>query len=132
MAFIILGVQVRFFLHAPLQLASVLFAATSTPDICGMFFESTSSLRCIGIVSALQLTLGLVLLAVSPLAQAAFANMGAAMNLAGGGASNGSDAEGTSDIFIDPFGAGEWGAPTRAPPPPAVGARQWGCESKCE
>jgi hypothetical protein len=61
MTFIILGVQVRFFLHAPLQLASVLFAATSTPDICGMFFESTSSLRCIGIVSALQLTLGLVL-----------------------------------------------------------------------
>jgi hypothetical protein len=61
MTFVVLGVQVRFFLHAPLQLASVLFAATSTPDICGLFFESTSSLRCIGIVSALQLTLGLVL-----------------------------------------------------------------------
>lgn len=54
--------QVRFFLHAPLQLASVLFAATSTPDICGAFFDSsTSSLRCIGIISAVQLSLGLVL-----------------------------------------------------------------------
>jgi hypothetical protein len=53
--------QVRFFLHAPLQLASVLFAATSTPDICGAFFDSTSSLRCVGIISAVQLSLGLVL-----------------------------------------------------------------------
>lgn len=55
------ALQVRFFLHAPLQLASVLFAATSTPDICGAFFDSTSSLRCIGIISAVQLSLGLVL-----------------------------------------------------------------------
>lgn len=53
--------QVRFFLHTPLQLASVLFAATSTPDICGRFFETTDSLRCIGIISMLQLSLGLVL-----------------------------------------------------------------------
>jgi hypothetical protein len=53
--------QVRFFLHAPLQLASVLFAATSTPDVCGAFFDSTSSFRCVGIVSMVQLSLGLVL-----------------------------------------------------------------------
>lgn len=53
--------QVRFFLHTPLQLVSVLFAATSTPDICGRFFETTNSLRCIGIISVLQLSLGLVL-----------------------------------------------------------------------
>lgn len=52
--------QVRFFLHAPLQLASVLFAATSTPDLCGMLLQSTSSLRCIGLISGLQLTLGLL------------------------------------------------------------------------
>ncbi|KAF6257539.1 hypothetical protein COO60DRAFT_1523258 [Scenedesmus sp. NREL 46B-D3] len=61
LACIAMGLQVRFFLHAPLQLASVLFAATSTPDICGAFFDSTSSLRCIGIISAVQLSLGLVL-----------------------------------------------------------------------
>lgn len=61
LACIVMGLQVRFFLHAPLQLASVLFAATSTPDICGAFFDSTSSLRCIGIISAVQLSLGLVL-----------------------------------------------------------------------
>lgn len=53
--------QVRFFLHAPLQLASVLFAAMSTPEICGAFFESTSNIRCVGIVSAVQLSLGLLL-----------------------------------------------------------------------
>eukprot|EP00878_Enallax_costatus_P017333 GHUV01018204.1.p1 GENE.GHUV01018204.1~~GHUV01018204.1.p1 ORF type:complete len:568 (+),score=175.64 GHUV01018204.1:651-2354(+) len=60
-ACIIMGLQVRFFLHAPLQLASVLFAATTTPDICGALLDNTSSVRCIGIVSGLQLTLGLVL-----------------------------------------------------------------------
>jgi hypothetical protein len=52
--------QVRFFLHAPLQLASVLFAALSTPNICGAVFESTNNIRCIGLVSALQVSLGLV------------------------------------------------------------------------
>jgi len=60
-ACMVMGAQVRFFLHAPLQLASVLFAATSTPDICGAFFQATSSLRCIGIISGVQLSLGLVL-----------------------------------------------------------------------
>lgn len=53
--------QVRFFLHAPLQLASVLFAAMSTPEICGAFFESTPNIRCVGVISALQLSLGLLL-----------------------------------------------------------------------
>ncbi len=54
--------QVRFFLHAPLQLASVLFAATSTPDVCGSLLQgNTSSLRCIGMISVLQLSLGLLL-----------------------------------------------------------------------
>jgi hypothetical protein len=56
-----LSLQVRFFLHAPLQLASVLFAAMSTPEICGAFFDSTSNLQCVGIISALQLSLGLLL-----------------------------------------------------------------------
>lgn len=56
-----LPLQVRFFLHAPLQLASVLFAAMSTPEICGAFFDSTSNPQCVGIISALQLSLGLLL-----------------------------------------------------------------------
>lgn len=51
----------RFFLHAPLQLASVLFAATTTPDVCGALLRDTAGVRCIGLISALQLTLGLLL-----------------------------------------------------------------------
>lgn len=61
LAFILIGVQVRFFLHAPLQLVSVLFAATSTSDICGRLLDGTSGLRCIAVISALQLSLGLLL-----------------------------------------------------------------------
>lgn len=48
----------RFLLHAPLQLASVLFAAASTTQVCGRFFASTTSLGCMGAVSLMQLSLG--------------------------------------------------------------------------
>lgn len=58
---LLLCLQVRFFLHAPLQLASVLFAAMSTPEICGAFFDSTSNIRCVGVISVIQLSLGLLL-----------------------------------------------------------------------
>ena len=34
--------QMRFLLHAPLQLASVLFAASATTEVCGALFGSTS------------------------------------------------------------------------------------------
>ncbi|KAF8070963.1 mug157-like protein [Scenedesmus sp. PABB004] len=56
------GSQVRFFLHAPLQLVSVLFVATSTPDVCdALVAGGAASLRCVGAMAALQLSLGLVL-----------------------------------------------------------------------
>jgi hypothetical protein len=57
-ALIIAGVQMRFLLHAPLQLASVLFAASSTTEVCGRFFASNTSLGCMGAVSLMQLSLG--------------------------------------------------------------------------
>ena len=50
--------QMRFLLHAPLQLASVLFAASSTTEVCGRFFASNTSLGCMGAVSLMQLSLG--------------------------------------------------------------------------
>jgi hypothetical protein len=51
----------RFLLHAPLQLASVLFAASSTTEVCGRFFASTTSLGCMGAMSLMQLSLGVLL-----------------------------------------------------------------------
>lgn len=57
-ACLIVGLQVRFFLHAPLQLASVLFAATSTREVCGPSVQPASSPRCMLLISALQLFLG--------------------------------------------------------------------------
>ena len=56
--------QVRFFLHAPLQLASVLLAASATTDVCSRLLAAPSGVRCMGVVSALQLSLGVVLPAV--------------------------------------------------------------------
>lgn len=50
--------QMRFLLHAPLQLASVLFAASSTTEVCGRFFASNTGLGCMGAVSLMQLSLG--------------------------------------------------------------------------
>ena len=50
--------QMRFLLHAPLQLASVLFAASSTSEVCGRFFASNTGLGCMGAVSLMQLSLG--------------------------------------------------------------------------
>ncbi len=52
------SLQMRFLLHAPLQLASVLFAASSTTEVCGRFFASNTSLGCMGAVSLMQLSLG--------------------------------------------------------------------------
>lgn len=53
--------QMRFFLHAPLQLASVLFAASSTTDVCSRFLSSTTGLGCMSLVSLLQLSVGVVI-----------------------------------------------------------------------
>ena len=53
--------QVRFFLHAPLQLVSVFFAAASTSDMCSALYSSIPGVGCIGVISALQLSLGLLL-----------------------------------------------------------------------
>lgn len=50
----------RFLLHAPLQLASVLFAASATTEVCGLLYGSTSGLGCMGTVSFMQLSLGVV------------------------------------------------------------------------
>lgn len=61
LALIVAGVQMRFLLHAPLQLASVLFAASSTTEVCGRFFASNTSLGCMGAVSLMQLSLGVLI-----------------------------------------------------------------------
>lgn len=55
---VVAGSKVRSLLHAPLQLASVLFAAASTTDLCTRAFGSTTGLRCMGAVSLLQLSIG--------------------------------------------------------------------------
>lgn len=52
--------QRRVFLHRPLQLASVLFAAASTGGLCARAFESTASPGCWGLVSCVQLTIGVI------------------------------------------------------------------------
>ena len=51
----------RFFLQAPLQMASVLLAASSTSGVCSALLGSRSSLHCLGVISMLQLSLGLLL-----------------------------------------------------------------------
>jgi hypothetical protein len=58
---LVLLLQVRFLLHAPLQLASVLFAASSAAVVCEPLSTHSSSLQCMALVSGMQLTLGLVL-----------------------------------------------------------------------
>eukprot|EP00887_Chlorella_sp_A99_P000529 scaffold17.g529.t1 len=55
---VVLACLMRFFLHAPLQLASVLFAASSTTKVCSRFFASTTGLGCMSAVSLVQLSLG--------------------------------------------------------------------------
>ena len=54
----------RLFLHAPLQLASVLFAASSTTEVCSRFFASTTGLGCMSAVSLVQLSLGVFVPAI--------------------------------------------------------------------
>ncbi len=56
--------QVRSFLHAPLQLASVLFTAATTTDLCSSLFGGALGLRCMSAMSLLQLSLGVVAPAV--------------------------------------------------------------------
>ena len=55
-----LDVQVRFFLHAPLQLATVLLAAASAHHICTAVQANTTGAACLSLVSALQMLLGLL------------------------------------------------------------------------
>ena len=53
--------QVRFFLHAPLQLVTVLMAAASARDICGVVQASTNGAACLSLISALQMLWGLLI-----------------------------------------------------------------------
>jgi hypothetical protein len=55
------GTHARFLLQAPMQLASVVFAAASTSTVCTAAFASTQGLGCMGLMSALQLSVGVVL-----------------------------------------------------------------------
>ena len=56
------GLRVRTLLHAPLQLASVIFSAASTPQVCAKAFGvEPTGLRCMAAVSLLQFTVGVVL-----------------------------------------------------------------------
>ena len=56
----LLLLQVRFFLHAPLQLATVLLAAATAQHICTAVQASTSGAACLSLISAQQLVLGLL------------------------------------------------------------------------
>ena len=53
-------VQVRFFLHAPLQLVTVLLAAASAQDICSAVQATSGGAACLSLISAQQLVLGLL------------------------------------------------------------------------
>ncbi len=53
-------VQVRFFLHAPLQLATVLLAAASAHSVCTAVQANTTGAACLSLISALQMLLGLL------------------------------------------------------------------------
>ena len=55
-----LHVQVRFFLHAPLQLATVLLAAASAHHICTALQANTAGAACLSLISAFQMVLGLL------------------------------------------------------------------------
>ncbi len=55
-----LAMQVRFFLHAPLQLATVLLAAASAHHTCTAVQANTTSAACLNLISALQMLLGLL------------------------------------------------------------------------
>lgn len=61
MCLFLAGLRMRALLHAPLQLASVLFAAASTTQLCTQAFGEPKGLRCMGAVSLLQLLLGVLL-----------------------------------------------------------------------
>ncbi|GMH44980.1 hypothetical protein BSKO_12937 [Bryopsis sp. KO-2023] len=63
---VVLGIQVRFLLHTPVQLVSIFFAAISTPDLCGNPNPDdgqsfSHGFTCVGFISAVQLSLGFVL-----------------------------------------------------------------------
>lgn len=58
--FLFVGLKVRFFLHAPLQLATVLLAAASAHHICTAVQANTTGAACLSLVSALQMLLGLL------------------------------------------------------------------------
>jgi len=52
------GLKVRFLLHAPMQMASVLFAASCVPEVCVWAFDVPTGGRCLGVMSLIQLVLG--------------------------------------------------------------------------
>lgn len=54
-------VQVRFFLHAPLQLVTVLLAAASAQHICSAVHATGGGAACLSLISAQQLILGLLI-----------------------------------------------------------------------
>lgn len=56
----VFGLQVHLFLHAPLQLTSVVFAASSTSHVCSTMLSSTRGLECLGLISILQLSVGVI------------------------------------------------------------------------
>ncbi|DBA75798.1 hypothetical protein WJX77_002902 [Trebouxia sp. C0004] len=58
--FLFVGLKVRFFLHAPLQLATVLLAAASAHHICTAVQANTTGAACLSLISALQMLLGLL------------------------------------------------------------------------
>eukprot|EP01025_Chloroclados_australasicus_P023062 TRINITY_DN23537_c0_g3_i1.p1 TRINITY_DN23537_c0_g3~~TRINITY_DN23537_c0_g3_i1.p1 ORF type:complete len:644 (-),score=74.39 TRINITY_DN23537_c0_g3_i1:180-2111(-) len=56
-----LGVQIRFLLNAPLQLASVLFAALISGDFCPLVgIKDPESTRCLHVIMVIQMLLGLL------------------------------------------------------------------------
>ncbi|KAL3144765.1 hypothetical protein ABBQ38_001880 [Trebouxia sp. C0009 RCD-2024] len=59
--FLALGLKVRFFLHAPLQLVTVLLAAASAQHVCSAVQATTGGAACLSLISAQQLFLGLLI-----------------------------------------------------------------------
>ena len=57
----LLLLQVRFFLHAPLQLATVLLAAATAQHMCTAVQTSTSGAACLSLIGVQQLVLGLLI-----------------------------------------------------------------------
>ena len=57
--FCLIFMQVRFFWHVPLQLASIVLAAGGAPHICRALQANASGTACLSLVTALQMLMGL-------------------------------------------------------------------------